>query len=373
MSNPVMQQASTPPWDRLPDEQQIVASWQDEAGIPVVSVLCHAYNQAEYLHDALAGILRQQTNFPFEVVVRDDASTDGTSEIVRLYAERYPRIIRPVLELENRYCQGVKPIAATFPLARGEFVAFCEGDDYWLGHDKLQQQVNFMRAHPECGLVHSNYLNLIHVGGKWRTRVAFRNPRQLQHRSGRIYAAMLAANRIQTCTALCRRSLIADHRRAGPGVDGYMVGDWPLFLYLAHKSDVGFSEVPLSIYRRTPGSVTNSGHQAAVTRCLDAIRMVGDFCDYFEDDDVTRQSALVAQYGTLLWLTFRAGDTQRFWRAWAWLAQHYPVMLTSMRARIMRALIGMPVIRNAALHALGTVESILHCIRFRSVDTREAR
>lgn len=359
---------SAPPWDSLPEEQQIVASWRGDAGCPLVSVLCHTYNQAEYLPAALAGILRQRTDFPFEVIVRDDASTDGTSELVKSYAERFPQIIRAVLEPENSYRLGVKPIAATVPLARSEFIAFCEGDDYWLGRDKLQGQVGFMREHPECGLVHANYLNLIRMGGAWRTRVALRNRVHLQYRSGAIYAAMLGANRIQTCTVLCRRRLVEDYRCGGPGVDGYMVGDWPLFLYLAHESNIGFFERPLAAYRKTPGSLMNSGHQAAVERGLDAIRMVEDFCDFFRDHADACESAFAVQYRVLLWLAFRAGDVQRFEQAWTWLAEHRPELLSYTRARAMRATIGTPSFRRATLGALSAIESIKHRIEFRKVD-----
>lgn len=352
----------------LPDERQVIARWRGDHGAPLVSVLCHVYNQRAYVGDALDAILRQTTDFPFELIVRDDASSDGTAQVVAGYAERYPRIVRAILEPENRYCQGVKPIAATFPLARGEYLAFCEGDDYWLGQDKLQQQIEFMRAHPDCGLVHGNYLNLIRIGGRWRTRVAFRSPRQLQQRAGALYAAMLQANRIQTCTMLCRRTLVAAYRQSGPGVDGYMVGDWPLFLALAHAAHVGFIKRPIAAYRRTPGSMMNSGHDAAVARGLDAIRMVGEFCDHFRDGEEVRAAALVAQYRALLWLAFRAGDMRRFDQAWQWLAAHEPTALHEVRSRAMRALAGHNRARTTALCALAGIEAFKHWVEFRVVD-----
>jgi glycosyltransferase involved in cell wall biosynthesis len=330
--------------------------------------LCHVYNQRAYVEDALDGILCQATDFPFELIVRDDASSDGTTQVVAAYAERYPRIVRAVLEPENRYRQGVKPIAATFPLARGEFVAFCEGDDYWLGQDKLQQQVDYMRAHPDCGRVHGNYLNLIKIAGHWRTRVALRSSRQLQHRTGALYAAMLQANRIQTCTVLCRRSLVAAYRQSGPGVDGYMVGDWPLFLSLSRAARVSFIERPIAAYRRTPGSMMNSGRDAAVARGVDAIRMVGEFCDYFNDGEAIRNRALAAQYRVLLWLVFRAGDVRRFDHAWQWLAAHQPVAQRPLRARAMRALIGHDAARRVVLQVLAELEAIKHWLEFHSVD-----
>ena len=335
---------------------------------PLVSVLMLTFNHATYIRQAVESVLSQRTSFQFELLIGEDSSTDETREIVLELQKRAPHIVRVIAWNAN---VGMHHnFAALIEAARGEFIAFCEGDDYWLGRDKLQAQVGFMREHPECGLVHSNYLNLIRIGGAWRTRLAFRNLAQLQHRSGAIYAAMLAANRIQTCTVLCRRALVADYRRDGPGVDSYMVGDWPLFLYLSHVSEIGFMERPLAAYRQTPGSVTNSGHQLAVERGLDAIRMVGEFCDSLRDDDEVRESALAAQHRVLLWLAFRAGDAQRFGQAWAWLAPRRPEMLSSVRTRAMRALVGLSVIRNATLGALDMVVSVKRRIEFHGVDAR---
>ena len=98
---------------------------------PKITVLCLAYNHAPYIKDALEGFVSQKTRFSFEVIVHDDASTDGTADIIREYARRYPEIIKPVFQKENQYSRGVA-IGPTFcfPLVRGEYVALCEGDDY---------------------------------------------------------------------------------------------------------------------------------------------------------------------------------------------------------------------------------------------------
>ena len=127
--------APTPP--RLRSESEVVARWSSDR--PVVSVICPAYQHAGFIKDAIHGFLGQDTDFPFEVVIRDDASTDGTAEIVRDYAQRYPNVIRAVLETENRYRkEGGGAVLRS--MARGEFIATCEGDDYWTDPRKLQIQ-----------------------------------------------------------------------------------------------------------------------------------------------------------------------------------------------------------------------------------------
>ena len=116
---------------------------------PVVSVICATYNHVNYIAYCLEGLLRQQTDFPFEILVHDDASTDGTSDIVRAYAERYPELIRANIQTENQYSRGCKPRTVLGRQARGQFIAICDGDDRWTDAEKLRKQVRFLEDHPE--------------------------------------------------------------------------------------------------------------------------------------------------------------------------------------------------------------------------------
>lgn len=120
----------------------------------LVSICCIAYNQESYIRDALEGFVNQETDFAYEVLIHDDASTDGTSAIIRSYAAQYPDLIFPILQTENQYSKGLTNISGTFnfPRARGRYIAMCEGDDYWTDTGKLQKQVDFMEAHPDCSL-----------------------------------------------------------------------------------------------------------------------------------------------------------------------------------------------------------------------------
>ncbi len=117
-----------------------------------VSVICNAYNQEKYIGDALEGFVMQRTSFPFEVLVHDDASTDGTADVIREYEAKYPELIRPVYQTENQHSRGVKISSFQFPRVRGRYVAFCEGDDYWTDPLKLQKQYDEMERHPEVDI-----------------------------------------------------------------------------------------------------------------------------------------------------------------------------------------------------------------------------
>lgn len=119
-----------------------------------VTVYCAAYNHEKYIRDTLQGFVRQETSFEFEVLVHDDASTDGTATIIREYELKYPNIIRPIYQKENIYSKGInRTYTYMLPRTRGEYIAICEGDDYWINPHKLQKQYEYMELHPECSLV----------------------------------------------------------------------------------------------------------------------------------------------------------------------------------------------------------------------------
>lgn len=117
---------------------------------PLVSVCCITYNHENYIRDAIEGFLMQKTDFPFEIIIHDDASTDATADIIREYERKYPDIIKPIYQTENQYSKGEKVTLFTFKAARGKYIALCEGDDYWIDPLKLHKQITEMEKHPEC-------------------------------------------------------------------------------------------------------------------------------------------------------------------------------------------------------------------------------
>lgn len=129
-----------------------------------VSICCITYNHEKYIRDALESFLMQKTNFKYEIIVHDDASTDQTPQIIKEYAEKYPNIIVPILQTKNQYSQGIK-IAATYiwPRARGKYITICEGDDFWIDEHKLQKQFEKMEIDKELAFCCHCNLSLIHI------------------------------------------------------------------------------------------------------------------------------------------------------------------------------------------------------------------
>ena len=124
----------------------------------VVSICCAAYNHEKYIKQCLDGFMMQKTNFAYEVLIHDDASTDKTADIIREYERNYPDIIKPIYQKENKYSQGIHVTRTyNYPRAKGKYIALCEGDDYWIDPFKLQKQVDFLEKNEDVSLyVHNS-------------------------------------------------------------------------------------------------------------------------------------------------------------------------------------------------------------------------
>lgn len=119
---------------------------------PLVSICCITYNHEKFIRDAIEGFLMQETTFPIEIIIHDDASTDNTVQIIKEYADKYPDLFVTIFQSENQWSKGGGSIYARFvyPRARGKYIALCEGDDYWTDPFKLQKQVDFLKKNEDC-------------------------------------------------------------------------------------------------------------------------------------------------------------------------------------------------------------------------------
>lgn len=126
----------------------------------MVSVICNAYNHEKYIEKTLQGFVNQETNFKFEVLIHDDASTDRTAEIIKQYEDKYPSLIKPIYQSENQWkINPLNVLDIQYSRVNGKYIALCEGDDYWIDNQKLQKQVDLLEERTEFMMcVHATYI-----------------------------------------------------------------------------------------------------------------------------------------------------------------------------------------------------------------------
>jgi glycosyltransferase involved in cell wall biosynthesis len=228
------------------------ASLVDEFGIcqsetPVVSICCITYNHEKFIRDALDGFLIQKTDFPIEIIVRDDASTDATATIVRQYQTKHPNLIRAIYHTQNQYALGKRAFPEVFAMARGKYIALCEGDDYWTDPLKLQKQVDFMESHPDCSICCHKLIER-HENGLKADKI-FPNIQGSQiFDKEYLYRNFF----IRTCTVLFRN---VDIEGLKLFQKGFQVGDSPLFHYYAQLGKIGFLDDCMAVYRFHDGGI----------------------------------------------------------------------------------------------------------------------
>ena len=219
---------------------------------PLVSIITLAYNHSKYIRQCLDGFIMQKTDFPFEVIIHDDASTDGTADIIREYEKKYPGIIKPVYQTENQYSRKIA-IGRTYlyPKAEGEYIAECEGDDYWNDPYKLQKQVDYMRSHQECSMCFTSQGTFFQDSRTYvpGTEEGFRIF---------TFRDFLKRNYVGTLTSLSKASLVKEFQfEIAPRLPYFPMGDYPMWFYLVRKGPVVRLEGETGVYRILSSSASH--------------------------------------------------------------------------------------------------------------------
>lgn len=212
-----------------------------------VSIWCTTYNHIKYIRDAIEGFLAQITDFQYEIIIFDDASTDGTREVVLEYQRKYPDLIKAELPEENQWEETIKDLKKRkqryLKISKGRYIALCEGDDCWIDPHKLQIQVDYMEKHPDCVLA-------LHAG-VWlncqdgSVKVIKKADRECDLSAEDII--MQYGGNPPTASMVVRRNIYE-------GLDGYYtrvggVGDYPLQLYALTKGKIHYINRTMSLYR----------------------------------------------------------------------------------------------------------------------------
>lgn len=241
----------------IPTEREIKQGWEGREIL--VSVILLTYNQEYYVDNAIAGILRQQTQFPFEIVIHDDASTDGTRAKLAAYKEKYPSLIKLIQQTENQYSKSPNSVLKlSFSVAEGKYLAYCEGDDYWVDSEKLQLQYDTLDSTPGCQICfHSAY----HLVAGQELKVVYHLPES---------AHLTCSEMILADSLLCPSASLFFSKLVLSKLDAiseFVVGDFFLRVLLSVSNGSMYLHKPMSVYRvQSAGSWTEkiAGHEKLI-------------------------------------------------------------------------------------------------------------
>ncbi len=290
---------------------------------PRVSVLMITYNHENYLSEAIDGVINQQSEFPFELIIGEDASSDSTLRVAIEYQRKYPEIIRIIHSSSNvgMHANSLR----IFKKARGEYIAYCEGDDFWCDPDKIARQVKMMENDRKFGIVHSDWTRSYLSGDKWKYNfsrsVHSRVP--MRYLSGDIFATWHYPKILRTCTILLRKDTMDEWYSSGLLNPNYHFGDSVLSSWITSRFMVGYIPAVMAVYRVSPNSALRSGAKARVAFYKSALEFdtaaraffskQGNYCPGFRWDSAA---------GLLLW-GLRARDYSAVRIALADFRQHF--------------------------------------------------
>lgn len=228
-------------------EESIINKWT-HTDLTYVSIICPVFNQEKYIRSALDGFLEQECDYKFEIIVHDDCSTDDTINILLDYRDRYPNIIKLKLQNENQYSQGNKIIPIALKECIGKYIAFCDGDDYWIDKNKIQQQIIALEKNSSYVLSYSK-ANAVSPNGKLRNAFG----------ASYIDDFNYVKNMIPTLTVLIRKEICDNFfSRFRSELKDWKMSDYPLWLFARNHGDFHFINRVTSAYRVFQVSVSRS-------------------------------------------------------------------------------------------------------------------
>lgn len=219
----------------------------DKAQEPLVSICCITYNHEKYIRDAIESFLMQETDFPFEIIIHDDASTDKTADIIREYEKKYPELIKPIYQTENQYSKGVKVTWLAVKKAKGKYIAFCEGDDYWTDPLKLQRQIEFLEKHEDY-MASAHQAMVIHQTNKKENHLFKEVNSEILYLSD-----LLSDRKFHTASFVFRKNIIMSH----PLPANIISGDRALYILLSSFGPIKYFSESMCVYRKNDGGISS--------------------------------------------------------------------------------------------------------------------
>jgi glycosyltransferase involved in cell wall biosynthesis len=283
-----------------------------------VSVIVVTYNHERYIEQAIDSVLEQQATFPFELIITEDCSTDGTRDLVRAYAQRHPDRVQLLLSERNLNDNSV--LTRALMAARGQYVALLDGDDWWTATDKLAKQVQILDDDRDASICFHN----VHVAYESaevppheyhleRPVHRFSAPRPSRY-SG--LEDLVRGNYIQTCSVMFRSAAL-------PAIPSWYndlpVGDWPLYVLLADYGRIVYLDEVLAAYRVHQHGLWSAG-LSRHTNAEDILSLLRTY-DVLDRHLAGRYHATVVRYSSYLHRAvaialFRRGERRRAFAHW---------------------------------------------------------
>lgn len=228
--------------------------------LPLVSISCLTYNHEKFIGQAIESFIHQKTNFPFEVLLHDDASTDNTAAIIREYELKYPKIIKPIYQKENQFSKSISmSVTFQFPRAKGKYITICEGDDFWLDPYKLQKQVDLLESMVDKNIV-AVVTNVVtcDMDGNIIENEKLVTPPVNKEGSYNLHDFFKNDFHYYTPTVMFRSSLIENITSKMHRQFNEFFGDWLLWIFLHLEGDFYFLNQSTAAYRINLNSVTHT-------------------------------------------------------------------------------------------------------------------
>lgn len=255
----------------------------------MVSVLCATFNHKQYIREALDGILSQKVDFPYEVIVADDASTDGTQEIIREYADKYPNLVRPILRKENvgigyNYYDALCHV-------RGKYLAICDGDDCWIKEDKLQKAIAFMEKHQDVDVTCNSFERWEYNQNGDIVKSVFSVNDYIQSvyplKEQYNFRDLLYCHFVASCTLVLRWQFSSD--TVPTFLKVYSTIDFPLtLLHAAHGKIAVLSDEPTARYRVHSQGLTSQKHYKMKNETKQILLEVDQYLEYRFSDTISK-------------------------------------------------------------------------------------
>jgi glycosyltransferase involved in cell wall biosynthesis len=225
---------------------------------PLVSILCITFNHEKYIAQAIEGFLIQKTNFKFEIIIHDDASTDKNVDIIKSYQVKNPELFKCIFQAENQYSKKDGSLEnAIFSAPRGKYIALCEGDDFWTDPYKLQKQVDFLENNEEYGLVHHEADYFFQKSGD-----SVKNHHQtnkIYPSNGFVFEELLSNNNIYTPTVMFKASLLKNFMAIDVNTRSkFLMGDYVLWLEFSQYCKFYYFSESMATYRVLENSASKT-------------------------------------------------------------------------------------------------------------------